>query len=318
MKKSRTYSRRQQALFAVALLAAAVALSQMLGLIALLPGQVVRENELSNGLPAMEIFYSADGGEAPMRGKRLYLSRSGDTLLYSVAQFTPLGGWYPMFNGTVLDLREGGCAAYHCVSRGETGWLCLFGFVPEGEDPYGDRAGGGGLLQRDLHPRSGDPNGGRRLLPVDGHLPPAGGGAGKAGACGAGGRRIFALYLHCSAALNGQQIWIPANIPGGAPFGDVLLPRASAGHIAASAADKRFAAGKTLKWAGFARPFESNPGSPQKREAFVGGVSRPGREFLCPRRQRNQNAAQEPMVLRYLLLPALLRPPITGAWLSKG
>ena len=109
MKKSRTYSRRQQALFAVALLAAAVALSQMLGLIALLPGQVVRENELSNGLPAMEIFYSADGGEAPMRGKRLYLSRSGDTLLYSVAQFTPLGGWYPM--------------------------LCLFGFVPEGEEP---------------------------------------------------------------------------------------------------------------------------------------------------------------------------------------
>ena len=135
MKKSRTYSRRQQALFAVALLAAAVVLSQLLGLIALLPGQVVRENELSNGLPAMEIFYSADGGEAPMRGKRLYLSRSGDTLLYSVAQFTPLGGWYPMFNGTVLDLREGGCAAYHCVSRGETGWLCLFGFVPEGEEP---------------------------------------------------------------------------------------------------------------------------------------------------------------------------------------
>ena len=47
-----------------------------------------------------------------------------------------------------------------------------------------------------------------------------------------------------------------------------------------------------MKWAGFARPFESNPGSPQKRKAFVRGVpppgagdfwvlSRPGATYFC-------------------------------------
>ena len=36
-----------------------------------------------------------------------------------------------------------------------------------------------------------------------------------------------------------------------------------------------------MKWAGFARPFESNPGSPQKREAFVRGVPHPGATYFC-------------------------------------
>ncbi len=37
-----------------------------------------------------------------------------------------------------------------------------------------------------------------------------------------------------------------------------------------------------MKWAGFARPFESNPGAPQKREAFVwGAFAPPGASDFC-------------------------------------
>ncbi len=87
-------------------------------------------------------------------------------------------------------------------------------------------------------------------------------------------------------------------------------------HIAASAAYKRFPVGKTLKWAGFARPFESNHGVPAKSLDFVGGAPLDrAASFLA-----GQKGGKKPLRTcgsKNSLLPADLRPFITGAWLSK-
>ena len=52
-----------------------------------------------------------------------------------------------------------------------------------------------------------------------------------------------------------------------------------------------------MKWAGFARPFESNPGSPQKREAFVGGVSRSDASSFAPGGKGTKTPPKNPWFL---------------------
>ena len=72
-----------------------------------------------------------------------------------------------------------------------------------------------------------------------------------------------------------------------------------------------------MEWAGSARPFSSNMGSPQKREAFVGRFRAGGATHFCDQTKVGKNWLRT-CGSKDSLLPADLPSSITGAWGSKG
>ena len=137
MKKKRILTRKQRALRWVGCLAVMMLVSQLIGYNLFLPARTIAGICQTNGMKQTEVFYSAWGQYSPMKTKRVYLSRNEDVILLSAAQFHPMMGWYNVGPGLIMDPSnpEKRDAAWFVRKKEGNAWICLAGFVPEGENP---------------------------------------------------------------------------------------------------------------------------------------------------------------------------------------
>ena len=137
MKKKKVLTRRRRALGWLGRLVVLILACQLIGLNFLFPARTISGICQTNGMEETEVFYSAWGQYSPMKTKRVYLSRNDDVILLSAAQFHPMMGWYSVGPGLILDPDDPECRDGTWFVRKKEGdaWICLAGFVPEGERP---------------------------------------------------------------------------------------------------------------------------------------------------------------------------------------
>ena len=135
MKKKPVLTRKQRAVRWSGRLILLIVLCQILGMNYLFPARTIAGICQTRGMEEGSVFYSTWGKYAPMRTKRVYLSHSGEYLLLSAAQFHPLMGWYNVGPGIALDPNdpEQRDASWFVRKKDGDGWICLAGFVPDGE-----------------------------------------------------------------------------------------------------------------------------------------------------------------------------------------
>lgn len=136
MKKKRTYTRRQRAIRWLTALLIVLLIGHFTNTFHLLPSHSIEAIAQQRVLEDMEIVHSQWGKYSPMAAKRLYTSQNEQQILVSAAAFHPMLGWYPFGPGLVLDRNDPkSCNATWTASKDDQVWVCLAGFVPEGETP---------------------------------------------------------------------------------------------------------------------------------------------------------------------------------------
>ncbi len=136
MKKKRTYTRRQRAFRWMAVLLTVLLIGHFTNTFHLLPSHSIDAIAQQQVLDDMEVVHSQWGKYSPMAVKRLYISENEQQILVSAAAFHPMLGWYCFGPGIVI--RRDAPESYNAVwsaSKDEQVWVCLAGFVPEGETP---------------------------------------------------------------------------------------------------------------------------------------------------------------------------------------
>ena len=150
MSKTRTYSRRGRALRRLALLlvllAASAALRIGIGSYCVTPEQALRRMESQNGVSGLEIIRTTDSVGNPGGEKRILICHTEGYIALNLVKFTPMSGWgsraFYVLDTDNTDNPKDRNLLYMCeeMDTGEA-WFCLFGFVPEGEEPPTFRVG---------------------------------------------------------------------------------------------------------------------------------------------------------------------------------
>ena len=143
----RTYSRRGRALRSLALfvvlLIGCMALRIGIGSYCVTPEQAMRRTQYQSGMPNLEVIYTQETRDNPEGDLLIQIYRAGDYLLYTTVEFTGYSGWS---NRDWAVLEPGNPEERHYLSMSQErdsneAWFCLFGFVPEGEEPPTYRVG---------------------------------------------------------------------------------------------------------------------------------------------------------------------------------
>lgn len=147
MSKMRTYSRRKRALILLALLVVILPLSAAVmvgtGVYCLPPEQALHKIEYSSGVENLEIIHVEDAVDNPKGNLKLQICRSGDYFVFTDMRWSLRRGWsishYAIIEAYDPEERD---FVWACNTKEDTeAWLCLFGFVPDGEQPPTFRAG---------------------------------------------------------------------------------------------------------------------------------------------------------------------------------
>lgn len=136
MKKKRTYTRRQRAFRWLTALLIVLLIGHCTNTFHLIPSHSIDAIAQQRVLEDMEIVHSQWGSHSPMAAKRLYISQNEHQILVSAAAFHPMLGWY--YFGPGIVIRRDEPESHHATwtaSKDEKLWVCVAGFVPEGETP---------------------------------------------------------------------------------------------------------------------------------------------------------------------------------------
>lgn len=144
MKQKRTYSRKHTALRWIIRLAAVLLALHMTGWYCLLPGRAVERAVRREGLFDTETVHVEWGEHLPMKGRQLrVVADEYAAVLYSV-EMHPVMGWYTVGIAGTLDLYDPERYVYTWdVHKRDSNleWICLFGYVPDGEQSPTFRVG---------------------------------------------------------------------------------------------------------------------------------------------------------------------------------
>lgn len=147
MSKARTYSRRGMALRRLALLlvllVGSAALRIGIGSYCVTPEQALRRMESQNGVSDLEVIHTEKSVDTPKGDYLLQICRNGEYMAFVSMRHTADHGWgVHIFNVMEMNDPEDPRFVWEC-EMGDTGksWVCLFGFVPEGEEPPAFRVG---------------------------------------------------------------------------------------------------------------------------------------------------------------------------------
>ena len=144
MKQKRTYSRRQKALRWLLRLVALVLLLNITGIYYLSPDQTIPSNLQESGLLPTEVVHREWANRKELDDWLLMVSENEQAIVLTAASFHPLTGWYDR-SGTNAIVRadpESYDRSWTAHKRdSDTEWVCLFGFVPHGEQPPTFKAG---------------------------------------------------------------------------------------------------------------------------------------------------------------------------------
>lgn len=148
MRKRRTYSRRRAAVrWIAALMILIPVMSAVLVLTdsyCITPEQTLRYLTSKKGLSPMEIIYTQESKSYPKGDKTFLVCRNEDHVALNSTEFSLRYGWHDQGISCVLDPADPE-ARHHVWTCGleqeARAWICLFGFVPDGETAPTFRAG---------------------------------------------------------------------------------------------------------------------------------------------------------------------------------
>ena len=144
MKKKRTYSRKQNALRWLLRLVALILVLNVTGLYKIHPDQTIPARLQESGLSPTEVVHREWANHKNVDDWLLMVSENEQVICLSAATFHPLTGWYNRsgVHAIVRDNPETYDRNWNVHKRDtDTEWVCLFGFVPTGEEAPTFKAG---------------------------------------------------------------------------------------------------------------------------------------------------------------------------------
>ncbi len=136
MKKQPTCTRKQRAVRWLTALFCVILFGNLSGVHLSFPSLTIQPLLQEYALEDTRIVHTQWETSAPMIGKPLYLSENADIILLSAAAYEPLLGWYTFGPGIQIDRKQP--ESFHgswIASKDEHIWVCLVGYVPDGEIP---------------------------------------------------------------------------------------------------------------------------------------------------------------------------------------
>lgn len=127
----------------VVLLVGCMALRIGIGSYCVTPEQALRRMQSQSAMPKLEVIYTQACEGHPEGDLLIQICRGGEYLLFSTVEFTDYSGWSDR-DWAVLE--PGNPEERHYLNMSQEkgsneAWFCLFGFVPEGEEPPTYRVG---------------------------------------------------------------------------------------------------------------------------------------------------------------------------------
>jgi len=139
MKKRHTYTRRDKGVRWLLRLALLVLLLNLTGIYRIHPDQTMKAPLQKEGLAPMEVIHREWAQKEPVEDWLLLVGENEDAVALTAAQFHPLTGWYECgpVHEILFEDRETYARSWTVRDRdeGEKEWVCIFGFVPTGEEP---------------------------------------------------------------------------------------------------------------------------------------------------------------------------------------